>query len=340
MSSSIKVLVAEDEPATAFVLEHALRKDGYVCTVVGDGAAALKELRKAPYDVLLSDWLMPGLNGIDLIREVRREIRPAPLVVMVTSIDTESGRSVAMMAGADEFIAKPVPLGRLLRVIRQGLQRMTAPKIKRRPTTPPAPLVAKPPHAAVLLAASTGGPTALLTVLRRLGAPPGVAVYVVQHGPEWMLRQLATRIARESGRPAHYIDSARAPTPGEIHLAPADADLKLVRRRNGGVYIELVPPVGPSSPTADPLFESAASVYGAYAAAAVLTGLGADGSHGVAEIHRAGGIVLAQSPGEAVANGMPSSAVATGAVREVEPLDALAPSLARHAERLAKRLGL
>ncbi len=339
MSTPIRVLVAEDEPATAHLLRAALRRGGYACTVVGDGARALERLRQGGVDVLLTDWLMPGLNGIDLIREVRRHVRPPPLVVMVTSIDTDAGRSVAMMAGADEFIAKPVSADRLLRVVEQGLRRMAPPQNRSRPPSPAAEAGAvMPPHVAVCLAASTGGPAALLTVLRDLRAPEDAVVYVVQHGPEWLLRQLAARVARETGRRTHYVDRGMRARPKEIYVAPSGHDLSVVARSDGDVQLDLVSTGTHAAPTADPLLTSAAVAYGQFCVGAVLTGLGADGARGARDVERAGGVVLVQDPADAVAPGMPNATIETGVAREVEPTDRLGGRLRHHARALAQTL--
>lgn len=339
MPAATRVLVAEDEPSTAYVLEQALTRAGFECTVVGDGSVALERMRHDAHDVLLTDWLMPGMNGIDLIREVRRAVKPAPLIVMVTSIDTDAGRSVAMLAGADEFLAKPAPLARLVQVLGRGLQRMQT------PAPAPADLVSRavhaappPPHPALLVAASTGGPLALTHVVGQLGVPSHTPVFIVQHGPDWMLRQLATRLGRAADCPAHYVDRACVAEPGALFLAPSGHDLKLELRATGEVWICPVTAAGFSAPMADPLFTSAAEVYGRFCAAAVLTGLGADGTRGATDIRLAGGQVLAQDPSDAVAPGMPSAAIAANAVNEVVPLERIGARLRFHAQSLARTL--
>ncbi len=323
-----RVLVADDEPTTAAYIAAGLRRAGYHVETTEDGRAALRALETGSYGTLVTDWMMPGLSGIDLVREVRTGIRPAPLIVMVTALDTDKGRSVAMMAGADEFVGKPVDIDELVLRMSTALARASTPLPLATPKVE-AP-EGLPPHVAVLLVAGTGGPAALVPLIRDLPARPQVCVLVAQHGPPWLQKQLAARIMRETGRRAHYCEG---PTPlrgGEVLLAPADS---LVQIEAGEVWT--MRPERPGRP-ADHLLSVAAAMYGGFCAAAILTGIGREGASGAQRVADAGGLVLIQDPETALADEMPRAA--RGVAHEVLPLGGIAPRLSDQLEQLMWRL--
>jgi len=121
----LRILVAEDNPVNRTVLLSMLRSEGYDADVAEDGPAALQALRTRPYDLLLMDCQMPGLDGDEVTREIRsnpgRYSQPA-VIVAVTADATEQHRAQCLAAGMDDFIAKPVRLEKL----RSGLSRWAA----------------------------------------------------------------------------------------------------------------------------------------------------------------------------------------------------------------------
>lgn len=124
----MKVLVAEDDPVSRRILEKMLTGLGHEVRAVGDGLAAWAELERQYHPVLVSDWMMPGYDGLELVRRVReRARRPYTYVVLLTSLGGTENYHAAMDAGADDFLVKPVDarqLGIRLRVAERilGLQ--------------------------------------------------------------------------------------------------------------------------------------------------------------------------------------------------------------------------
>ncbi len=99
----MRVLVAEDDPGLRSVLERGLRRNGYVVDAVADGERALRFLRGYDYEVAVVDWRMPGLSGLEVVREVRRRGSRVP-VLMLTARDTTADRVEGLDAGADEYL--------------------------------------------------------------------------------------------------------------------------------------------------------------------------------------------------------------------------------------------
>jgi two-component system, cell cycle response regulator len=115
-----RVLVAEDSSACRKVLEVVLAKQPYELRFVGDGLEALNQLVEFQPDILISDWLMPGVSGLELCRHIRTSCNPYTYIVLVTqNADTEH-LVEGLDAGADDYLAKPFAAGELLARIRVG----------------------------------------------------------------------------------------------------------------------------------------------------------------------------------------------------------------------------
>ena len=117
----MRVLVAEDDRGLAEVIGRGLREKGYVVDLVPDGDAALRYLRIYEYSVVILDWRMPGLSGLEVVQRMRR-IRSATPVLMLTARDTPADRVTGLDAGADDYLVKPFDFSELLARLR-ALQR-------------------------------------------------------------------------------------------------------------------------------------------------------------------------------------------------------------------------
>jgi DNA-binding response OmpR family regulator len=104
----MRILVAEDDPVARRLVQRVLQDFGHVADVVEDGLEAWRRLEDADYDVLISDWLMPGLDGLGLTRRLReREGRPFCYVLLLTARFSKEDIVAATLAGADDFMVKP-----------------------------------------------------------------------------------------------------------------------------------------------------------------------------------------------------------------------------------------
>ena len=313
-----KVLLADDDRLGARTIAAALRRAGFSVTLAGNGKAALDRLRAEPFDVLLTDWAMPRMDGIALIRRVRETVQPVPCIIMITAIDSPRARSRALDSGADDFLTKPVSGRVVIHAVRTGLARrgQPAPALDRPSPRQRRPDAAPPPFVGVVIAASTGGPGVLLTVLRTLPISASVACFVVQHAPGWMLESLATRLAQASRLKVTIARDGLQPEAGTVYLAPGDHHMVL---SPGTLILRLTddPPENFVRPAADPLFRSAAAALGRCCIGILLSGMGRDGTIGAGDIARAGGFVLAQDPETAIAPSMPKTAIEAGIVSAV-----------------------
>ena len=113
-----RILVAEDEEGVVAFLEKGLRASGYVPTTVGDGRAALALARTDHFDLLVLDLGLPELDGLDVLRELRRLGRRLPVVILSARDDVVSGLDL----GADDYVRKPFRFEELLARIRARLR--------------------------------------------------------------------------------------------------------------------------------------------------------------------------------------------------------------------------
>src|SRR6478609_5823152 len=106
---TMRVLVADDDATCRLVLQKTVEKLGHECVVTSDGSEAWRAFEQAPTDVLITDWMMPGLAGPELCRRVRqRSDGGYTYVVLVTSLERHEHVLEGMEAGADDYLTKPV----------------------------------------------------------------------------------------------------------------------------------------------------------------------------------------------------------------------------------------
>ncbi len=184
---------------------------------------------------------------------------------------------------------------------------------------------------AVVIGSSTGGPQALTALIAKLTAAIDRApVLITQHMPPTFTTVLAEHLSRIGGRGAHEAEHGEPVLAGGIYVAPGGRHMRVIRDRDG-IKIALGddPPINFCKPAVDPLFSSAASVWGSAVLAVVLTGMGADGTAGAAEIAAANGSIIAQDEATSVVWGMPRSVAQAGLCSAILPLDEIAPRILR-----------
>jgi two-component system chemotaxis response regulator CheB len=183
----------------------------------------------------------------------------------------------------------------------------------------------------LLIGSSTGGPQALTAFLARLnGVIDQAPVLIVQHMPPTFTTILAEHIARTSGRAAREAVDKEIIRAGGIYIAPGGRHMRVVRRDgNATIALDNGAPVNFCRPAVDPMFSSAAEVWGPKILAVVLTGMGTDGTRGAADIVAAGGGIIAQDEATSVVWGMPGSVAHAGLCAAVLPLEEIAPKVVR-----------
>ncbi len=129
------VLVVDDEPSFTEALTVGLRREGFEVRTAADGRAALAEINEAEPDLVLLDVMLPGMSGLDVCREIRKQSR-VPLI-MVTARAEEIDAVVGLEVGADDYVAKPYRMRELVARMRAVLRRASEQSPPSQPSGPP-----------------------------------------------------------------------------------------------------------------------------------------------------------------------------------------------------------
>ncbi|NJN21273.1 MAG: response regulator transcription factor [Leptolyngbya sp. RL_3_1] len=117
-----KILLVEDEEKLAKFIEMELGYEGYTVTVANDGLSGLMAARDSEPDLILLDWMLPGLTGVEVCRRLRSTGSQVP-VILLTAKDDVGDRVAGLDAGADDYVVKPFSIEELLARVRAQLRR-------------------------------------------------------------------------------------------------------------------------------------------------------------------------------------------------------------------------
>lgn len=120
-----KILVVDDEQKVLDVIVPYLEREGFQMRTALDGRAALEAARAWEPDLIVLDWMLPEVSGLDVCRELRKDSRVA--IILLTARSDEADRVVGLEIGADDYLVKPFGLRELTARIRAVLRRATAP---------------------------------------------------------------------------------------------------------------------------------------------------------------------------------------------------------------------
>lgn len=342
MTPTVRVLVVDDSALMRKLIPQILQTDNSI-EVVGtamDGNFGLKKIEELKPQVITLDLEMPGMGGLDMLKEIMRRHR---LPVIVVSSHSTQGASVTLKAlalGAFDFVAKPNDVhARMPEIARELIAKIKAAAQSRGVQLTPA--VAnlrpsdkarldskKPPTRIVAIGISTGGPQALQYVLSQLpGDFPG-SIVVVQHMPEGFTEMFARRLDESCSISVKEAQSGDLLLAGRVLICPGSRHIKVKRLPLGDIVVLSDDPrVNGHRPSADVLFKSLAEEFKAKGVAVIMTGMGEDGAQGLGVVKAAGGMTLAQSEESCVVYGMPKAAIERGFAMRVVALDAIANTL-------------
>jgi DNA-binding response OmpR family regulator len=119
-----RVLVAEDDPDIGSLLEHYLKKAGFIPTIVASGRDVMPQIKREAPDLVVLDLMLPGLDGLELCRAIRSDVTIAAIpIIMLTAKSEESDRIVGLELGADDYITKPFSPNEVIARVRALLRR-------------------------------------------------------------------------------------------------------------------------------------------------------------------------------------------------------------------------
>jgi two-component system chemotaxis response regulator CheB len=345
----IRVLVVDDSVVIRRLVCHALEEDPgiEVVGVAANGRIALSRLTQLVPDVITLDIEMPEMDGLDMLRELRRQDRATPVVMFSTM--TERGAAAtfdALSLGADDYVTKASNAGSL-DVSLGNLRHELIPKLRQffemartqaaAPQTPSArailPSANRSLRRAVAIGVSTGGPAALAKLVPQFPGDFPLPIFVVQHMPPLFTRLLAERLDTLTPLSVGEGVEGETPVPGRIYIAPGDRHMRIVNSDRGpAIALDQGPPLNSCRPAVDALFGSLAEIYGPAIVAAVLTGMGHDGTAGAQRLAARGSYIVAQDEATSVVWGMPGAVVDAGVANEILPLEDVVPAILREVD--------
>jgi two-component system chemotaxis response regulator CheB len=341
VSAPVRVVVVEDSLVQRAALVRVLESDGTVRVVGQAGSAeeAVRTIAEQAPDVVTMDLEMPGgtetvPGGLVAIDKVMAS-RAVPILVLSGHIAGRGDMLAidALAAGAvDVFPKVPDWTPQTGAALRRRLAVLSRLQMVTRRRREPAARVARGEGMPVVgLAASTGGPSALRTILPALAGVPA-PILVVQHIHPDFTASFAEWLQDATGVPTVLAEAGVQARPGTVYVAPPHVHLRLAPAR----LLALDPdPALIARPSCDELLRSLAVNAGRSAVGVVLTGMGDDGSRGLLEIRREGGATFAQDGASATVDGMPAAARRLGAAATTLPLADLGHAVAEAVRRVA-----
>ncbi|TYB77513.1 response regulator transcription factor [Bizionia saleffrena] len=117
----MRILIVEDEPGIFNFLKQGLEEESYAVDIAEDGKKGLQLALSGDYDLLLLDWMLPGMSGIEICRQFRKEFKDTP-IIFLTAKDTVDETVFGLQSGANDYIKKPFNFEELLERIKVQLR--------------------------------------------------------------------------------------------------------------------------------------------------------------------------------------------------------------------------
>jgi chemotaxis response regulator CheB len=326
----MRVAIVNDLPLAVEAIRRTIQssREHAVAWIAHDGAEAIERACADRPDAILMDMLMPGVDGVEAVRCIMRDA-PCPILVVTATVEGNAARVYeALGHGAIDAVHTPT-LGEDGRSVdgRELLRKLSQVEVLvRRERARDEPASAAPSAAPrgerriIAVGASTGGPQALLTLLRGLTRPIAAPILIVQHLGAEFVPGLAAWLTESAGLPVRLVRGPEPMLAGHAYLAAEEAHLVALDAVTVGTRAE--PAHAAHRPSVDELFGSCAALAteGIAGVGVLLTGMGRDGAEGLLRLRRAGWWTIAQDRASSVVWGMPGEAVRCGAAIETLPL--------------------
>ncbi len=349
--NQIKTLIVDDTVIYRKILSDLLSSftELSILGTAPNGELALKKMAIEKPDLVFLDVHMPGLSGIEVLRQMRT-LYPSTAVVMISGISSRSTSDTieALQLGAVDFIRKPEGSNpeknseylkqeirsvlhlvglRLKTTISVNVPKPVSPAINSLPVKKPSvPTSILGAFSLCVVGVSTGGPEALGKFIPALPADFPIPVLIVQHMPPVFTRSLADSLNKKSKLQVVEAQENDLVKPGIVYIAPGGRHM-VIRKNAEGCFIGINdgPPENSCRPSVDVLFRSVSAQFpDNNILAVVLTGMGSDGLNGVRALKRKHCYCITQTESSCVVYGMPRAVDEAGLSDQSIPLENIA----------------
>ena len=353
-----EVMLVDDSAVIRGLLARALEKDPQITIAasVANGQMALDTIKRRPVDVVVLDIEMPVMDGLTALPKLLAA-QPGLQVIMASTLTRKNAdiSLQAMRKGAADYIPKPTSTSEIHssddfnRELTEKVKALGQISRKGKPAAPaqmaqssaslprrPEPATARKPEIAlrsvnslfspdiIAIGSSTGGPQALVKLF---GSLPVVRqpILITQHMPPTFTTLLAEHIDKITPMTCREASDGDAVMGGNILVAPGGRHM-MAASEGGKTVVRLkdTPPENFCRPAVDPMLRSLLPIYGGRILVIILTGMGADGCKGAAQVVERGGVVIAQDEASSVVWGMPGAVATKGLCSAVVPLSEVA----------------
>jgi two-component system, chemotaxis family, protein-glutamate methylesterase/glutaminase len=336
----VRVVIADDSLVAREMISQILSSDPSI-EVVGqakDGLEAVELVARLRPDLITMDIHMPKLDGLAAIEQIMA-YTPTPILVVSSSVRGEGVGTAfdALSLGALEVIKKPEPkdwadLQRIGHDVIRKVKVLASVRVithirgrrEHRDVDYTLSAGRSIRRGIIAIGSSTGGPSALLAVLGRLPKDLKVPVLVAQHIADGFIPGLVGWLNAGCAINIVAAEEGQRPQPGTVYFAHTGSNmiidagvLKFIAPGRGQLYI----------PSADTLFESVAKCFGERTVGVLLTGMGADGAHGMRQLHDLGAATIAQDESTSMVFGMPKAAIDLGAADDILPVNEIGAAI-------------
>jgi two-component system chemotaxis response regulator CheB len=338
----IRVLVVDDSPLICKVLTNILNLDPQiiVAAVANNGREAVEIVPRLKPDIITMDIDMPVMDGFEATQRIMA-YNPTPILVVSSSVFKVGMDKVfkAISYGALDVLDKNEleiaggnESGRILiekikflsgiKVIHHPLAKLHKERLTGILEVPEQKALDK----MVAIVTSTGGPHALLEILKRFPKDFPCGIVVVQHITSGFVEGLVDWLDSECQLKVKIGGDSEEVRPGVAYVAPDSLHMRV--GEGGRIHLSDEPAYNGHRPSGDVLLESVAKIYGEGAVAVILTGMGRDGAMGMRAIKQMHGQTIAQDEKSCVVFGMPKAAIEMNAINKILPLESIAKEIA------------
>jgi len=336
-----RVLVVDDSPLMCKILTNIVNCDPQmiVAAVANDGKEAVDLVPRLKPDIITMDMDMPVMDGLEATKQIMAS-NPTPILIVASTvfkagmekvfkaisygaldvIDKKELELVGQKKSGEALIAK-IKFLTGVRVVERHLGKLR----KERSVVDLKASTKEVSDRIVAVVASTGGPQALLEVLKRLPEDFPCGIVIVQHITSGFLSGLVDWLAKECKIKVKIGEDSEEIRPGVAYMAPDNFQMRV--EESGKISLSNEPAQGGHRPSGDVLLESVARIYGKGSVAAILTGMGRDGAMGMKAIKQFYGKTIAQNEKSCVVFGMPKAAVEMNVIDKILPLEKIAEEI-------------
>jgi len=341
LNQIIRVLVVDDSPLMCKVLTNILNPDPQilVAAIANNGKEAVEIVPRLKPDIITMDIHMPVMDGFEATRQIMA-YNPTPILVVSSSVFKVGMDKVfkAISYGAldvldkgeleiagdkkpGEVLIEKIKFLSNVKVIHHPLAKLQKERLIGDLEAPKKKVL----HKIVVIVASTGGPQALLEILKRFPEDFPCGIVIVQHITKGFVEGLVDWLDKECQLTVKIGTDSEEIRPGVAYIAPDSVQMRILE--GGKIDLSNEPAYEGHIPSGDVLLESVARAYGEGAVAAILTGMGRDGAMGMKAIKQMHGQTIAQDEKSCKVFGMPKAAIEMDVIDKTLPLERIAEEI-------------